>query len=169
MTGSGPAVVAYTRSAAETRELGRRLAALLGAGDVVALTGQLGAGKTCLVQGIAEGLGVGEDEEVRSPTFTLVHEYRGRLRLFHLDLFRLADPEGIRDLGWEAAVGGAGVAVIEWAERAGAWIPADRLDIAMEWQGETEREVRVIPHGRSWAGRLDGLRRLGSDRGEDRS
>jgi tRNA threonylcarbamoyladenosine biosynthesis protein TsaE len=156
----GPAGVARTRSADETRALGRRLAGLLRAGDVVALTGQLGAGKTCLVQGIADGLGVGREEEVRSPTFTLVHEYRGRLPLYHLDLYRLADPEGVRDLGWEEALGGAGVVVIEWSERAGAWIPSDRLDVALAWRGETEREVRVVPHGRSWMGRLDSLRRL---------
>jgi tRNA threonylcarbamoyladenosine biosynthesis protein TsaE len=166
---AGLAVVVRTGSAADTRALGRRLAGLLEAGDVVALSGELGTGKTCLVQGIAEGLGVAEDEEVRSPTFTLIHEHRGRLPLYHLDLYRLGDPASLPDVGWDAAVGAGGIAVIEWAERAAAWLPPDRLDIALAWQGATDREVRVAPRGRSWAGRLARLRGLGGRDREERA
>src|SRR5712691_877285 len=105
-----------TTSEAETAAVGRELAATLAAGDVVLLYGDLGAGKTAFVKGLAEGLGVGRDD-VSSPTFTLVQEYRGgRLTLFHVDLYRLNDPREIDDLGLdEIAIDG--VLAIEWAEK----------------------------------------------------
>jgi tRNA threonylcarbamoyladenosine biosynthesis protein TsaE len=105
-----------TRSESETAAAGRELAAILGAGDVVLLYGDLGAGKTAFVKGLAEGLGVSRDE-VTSPTFTLVQEYRGgRLTLFHVDLYRLDDPREIDDLGLDEIADG-GVLAIEWAEK----------------------------------------------------
>ncbi len=105
-----------TRSESETAAVGRELAARLSAGDVVLLYGDLGAGKTAFVRGLAEGLGVHRDE-VSSPTFTLVQEYRGgRLPLFHVDLFRLNDPREIDDLGLDE-IAEDGVMAIEWAEK----------------------------------------------------
>jgi tRNA threonylcarbamoyladenosine biosynthesis protein TsaE len=105
-----------THSEAETAAAGRKLAVTLSAGDVVLLYGDLGAGKTAFVRGLAEGLGIARDE-VSSPTFTLVQEYRGgRMTLFHVDLYRLNDPREIDDLGLDEMTEG-GVLAIEWAEK----------------------------------------------------
>ena len=107
-----------TQSESETAAVGRELAMTLCAGDVVLLYGDLGAGKTAFVKGLAEGLGVSRDE-VSSPTFTLVQEYRGgQLTLFHVDLYRLEDPREIDDLGLDE-IAGDGVMAIEWAEKLG--------------------------------------------------
>ena len=113
-----------TRSEADTARIGQEVAATLRAGDVVLLYGDLGAGKTAFTKGLAEGLGVSRDE-VSSPTFTIMQEYRGgRLPLFHVDLYRLNDPREIEDLGLEE-IAADGVLAIEWAEK----LPA-RLKIA---------------------------------------
>src|SRR5712671_7280058 len=105
-----------TQSEEETAAVGRELAATLSAGDVLLLYGDLGAGKTAFVRGLAEGLGVSRDQ-VSSPTFTLIQEYRGgRLPLFHVDLYRIDDPREIDDLGLDEIAEG-GVMAIEWAER----------------------------------------------------
>jgi tRNA threonylcarbamoyladenosine biosynthesis protein TsaE len=105
-----------TRSESETADAGRRLARTLGAGSVILLFGDLGAGKTAFVRGLAEGLGVPPDE-VSSPTFTLVQEYRGgRVPLFHADLYRLNDPREIDDLGLDE-IAEDGILAIEWAEK----------------------------------------------------
>ena len=106
----------------ETFELGLRLAGELRRGDVVALTGDLGAGKTALAQGVAAGLGVAA--EVTSPTFTLIHEYPGgRLPLFHIDLYRLESQEEALGTGLEEYLGGEGVALVEWADKFAALLP----------------------------------------------
>jgi len=116
MESAGVTETVTTRSEAETSALGRELAQTLSAGDVVLLFGDLGAGKTAFVKGLAEGLGVARDE-VSSPTFTLVQEYRGgRLTLFHVDLYRLNDPREIDDLGLDE-IADDGVLAIEWAEK----------------------------------------------------
>jgi tRNA threonylcarbamoyladenosine biosynthesis protein TsaE len=105
-----------THSELQTAAVGRELAATLRAGDVVLLSGDLGAGKTAFVRGLADGLGVPPDE-VSSPTFTIVQEYRsGRLLLFHADLYRLSDPREIDDLGLDE-IAADGVLAIEWAEK----------------------------------------------------
>jgi len=112
----GACVTVTTHSQEETAGFGRRLAASLRAGSVLLLVGDLGAGKTALVRGLAEGLGV-PPEDVSSPTFTLMQEYRGgRLRLIHVDLYRLNDPREIDELGLEE-VGLNSVLAIEWAEK----------------------------------------------------
>ena len=104
-----------SNSVAETEELGAQLAARLRPGDVVAYTGDLGAGKTAFTRGIARGLGI--PERVTSPTFTIVNEYEGgRLPLFHFDLYRLGDPEELFDIGWEDYLARGGVCAVEWSE-----------------------------------------------------
>jgi tRNA threonylcarbamoyladenosine biosynthesis protein TsaE len=114
-----------TTSEAETAAVARALARQLAPGDVLLLSGDLGAGKTAFVRGVAEGLGIDPDE-VSSPTFTIVHEYRGgRLPLFHVDLYRL-DKAGARDVGIEELGAGTGVLAIEWPDRLAATLPATR-------------------------------------------
>ena len=132
-----------TRSEDETAAVGRRLAGSLGAGDVILLSGDLGAGKTAFVKGVAEGLGISRDE-VSSPTFTLMQEYRGgRLTLYHVDLYRLDDPREVDDLGIDEVAAG-GVLAIEWAEKLpGRLTPSDAIAIRIEHAGADERRVTV--------------------------
>lgn len=105
-----------TNSEAETEALGGRLARLLQRRSVVACFGGLGAGKTAFIRGLARGLGV--EQPVTSPTFTIVNEYAGRLPLFHFDLYRLGGPEELFDIGWEEYLDRGGICAVEWSERA---------------------------------------------------
>jgi len=131
-----------THSVADTIAFGERLATELQPGDVLALTGDLGAGKTCLVKGIARGLGIAQ--EVTSPTFTLIHEYRGgRLPLNHVDLYRLDNVEAAVGIGIEEYLGGDGVTVIEWAERIAPLLPATTRRIAITLLDENARRIEV--------------------------
>jgi tRNA threonylcarbamoyladenosine biosynthesis protein TsaE len=124
-----------SHSAQESRDLGRRLACLLQPGDVICLQGDLGAGKTTFVQGLAEGLET--DQPATSPSFTLLHQHPGRLRLHHLDLYRLG-PADLADIGVEELVGEDGVAVIEWAERLPPGLRQQGLEIAIEFDPNDE-------------------------------
>jgi tRNA threonylcarbamoyladenosine biosynthesis protein TsaE len=128
-----------------TEALGRCLAHCLRAGDVLALHGELGAGKTCLVRGLAHGLGL-EESQVASPSFSLINEYHGEypgaVPLFHIDCYRLHLEEEIEELGLEEYMDGPGLTAIEWAERIGE-LPEDRLEITFEILGPTERRVRI--------------------------
>ena len=119
--------------------LGQRLGKLLTPGDVVALYGELGAGKTVLTKGIARGLGV--DADVHSPTFTLIHEHRGPVPLYHVDLYRIEGEAEIESIGVEEYLEADGVTVIEWAEKMRAILPAERLDVTLRVMGETTREI----------------------------
>ncbi len=106
-----------TQSPEETLSLGEKIGRHLRAGDIVCLFGDLGAGKTTLTQGIARGLGVPKEEYVRSPTFTLVNQYEGKLPVFHIDLYRIASLHDLEDLGLEETLGTRGVTIVEWAEK----------------------------------------------------
>lgn len=127
-----------TQGAEETRSLGEALGGLLGAGDVVTLSGEMGSGKTTLAQGLGRGLGV--SEPVCSPTFALVQEYEGRLSVWHLDTYRVASPDELLDLGWAELMQGEGVVLIEWPERIAAALPTARLDISLSG----DRDERTI-------------------------
>ncbi|HOK06210.1 MAG TPA: tRNA (adenosine(37)-N6)-threonylcarbamoyltransferase complex ATPase subunit type 1 TsaE [Syntrophales bacterium] len=130
-----------TDGPAATVELGRKIGARLTAGDVVALIGDLGTGKTCLTEGIARGLGVPESFPVTSPTFTLVNEYPGRLTLYHLDLYRLGGVADLEEMDYEEYIYGEGVAVIEWAEKILAVLPRDTVFILLEYIDESIRDL----------------------------
>jgi tRNA threonylcarbamoyladenosine biosynthesis protein TsaE len=136
-----PAATTITTSnEAETIDAGERLGRTLNAGDVVLLYGDLGAGKTAFVRGLARGLDANPDA-VSSPTFTIVQEYRGRTTLYHVDLYRL-EPAEVDDLGLEDLVCGDGVVAIEWAER---WKgrPDDVIDVSLEDAGEDRRRIEI--------------------------
>jgi tRNA threonylcarbamoyladenosine biosynthesis protein TsaE len=139
---SGSVHVIETRSEEETARVAATLAAGLPVGSVILLTGDLGAGKTAFVRGVAIGLGLDPDE-VSSPTFTLVQEYRGagRLTLHHVDLYRLESAEA-EDLGLEELAAGGGVVAIEWAEKLSRPVPgATRVEIVD--RGDDRREIRI--------------------------
>jgi len=130
-----------TDSEDETAAVGRELAATLSAGDVLLLFGDLGAGKTAFVRGLAEGLGVSRDE-VSSPTFTLIQEYRGgRLPLFHVDLYRIEDPREFDELGLDE-IAEDGVLAIEWADRYPR-PPQGAVRVRIEHAGESQRRVGI--------------------------
>ncbi len=129
----------------ETERLGRALAEILPLGAVVALHGDLAAGKTCLVRGIAARYTRGE--EVSSPTFTLVNQYGAAPCLFHVDLYRLNDARELADLGYEELLEPDGVCVIEWAERAEGLLPPVRLDVFLEHRGGDTRAIRLVNRG----------------------
>jgi tRNA threonylcarbamoyladenosine biosynthesis protein TsaE len=141
MTSAPPAVRRTSPSAAATRALGARLGALAGPGDVIALVGPLGAGKTELARGIARGLGV--EEPVSSPTFVLVAEHPGRVPLYHVDCYRLAGAEDALAAGILDERGEEGVTVIEWAERLGVALPAGRLEVTIDGAGDEPRRVAL--------------------------
>lgn len=128
-------------SPGSTRSLGEKLGRLHKPGDVVALIGDLGAGKTCFTQGIARGLGI--DKTVTSPTFVLIREYEGRISLYHFDAYRLSGPEDFEQLGSEEYFSAPGVCVIEWAERVAAALPDDRLEVEL-LRVSGEEETRMV-------------------------
>src|SRR5687768_5836832 len=130
-----------TASPEETAAVGKRLAATLGAGDVVALTGELGAGKTCFVQGLVRGLGV--EGRATSPTFVLVNEYRGRLPVHHVDAYRTASLTELIDLGLLDLMGGDGVTLIEWADRAEPLLPARTVRVRIEGLCDEPRAITI--------------------------
>src|SRR5262245_16872470 len=131
----------------QTLALGRKLGAALSPGDVVALEGTLGAGKTNLVRGIAEGLGVPDSRIVSSPTFVLIQEYPARLPIYHFDAYRLSRLEDFLDLGVHEYFSGDGVCLVEWADKVAAALPAEHLWIRLEITGPTSRRFTFLPHG----------------------
>jgi tRNA threonylcarbamoyladenosine biosynthesis protein TsaE len=145
-----------TRAADETHALGRRIAALLRGGDVVVLDGGLGAGKTVFAKGVAVGLGI--EEPVVSPTFTVVREYAAVIPLVHVDVYRLDQLQELHDLGFDDLLGDDAVTLVEWGNRVSALLPADRLDVRLE-AGDTddERVVSIQAAGVSWTARRDAL------------
>ena len=134
-------LILATGSEDETMALGERLGSVLRAGDVVALFGDLGAGKTVLAKGIAAGLGV--DADVHSPTFTLIHEHFGEIPLYHVDLYRLSDENEVQMLGIDEYIYGNGVTVIEWADRMPNLLPPERIDITLTMQGDDRRKIAM--------------------------
>jgi tRNA threonylcarbamoyladenosine biosynthesis protein TsaE len=146
-----------TETADETRDVGRTLAALLDPRDTVVLTGDLGAGKTTLVQGIGTGLGV--EEHVSSPTFTLIREYTGRLGVAHVDVYRLDRVQDVVDLGLDEVGGPDRVLLVEWGDAVEDLLPGDLLRIELTTRDpDTEaRRISIQPGGRAWVARWERL------------
>ena len=134
-------------SAAQTVALGERLGALMKEGDFIALTGELGSGKTQFARGVAAGIGVDPAVPVTSPTYTLMNIYHGRLLLYHFDLYRLAGDQDVADLGFEEYFYGTGVCLVEWPERLGCLLPEERLTVLFSYLDDNSRNISFEPCG----------------------
>jgi tRNA threonylcarbamoyladenosine biosynthesis protein TsaE len=134
-----------SRTPEETEAIGAKLVELLPEGGVIALRGELASGKTCLVRGMAGA--VGHPELLHSPTFTLVNEYGDDPKLYHLDLYRLGDPEEVAELGYEEIFESGELCAVEWAERAEPLLPRVRLDISLEHTGGDGRRLTLANRG----------------------
>jgi len=145
-----------SRSPDETLKLGARLGKLASGGDVFLLVGNLGAGKTCLTQGIARGLGI--EDHTPSPSFVLVRQFYGRLPLYHIDLYRLDRINEIADLGLDDYLYGDGVCVIEWAERGLSLLPREHLLVEISYLGDTGRRLKLKPQGERYQKIITGLK-----------
>ncbi len=131
----------------ETRALAEAMGRHVRPGDLIALIGELGSGKTLFVGGLAQGLGVDPAVHVSSPTFTIMHRYRGRVPLYHIDLYRIDTPEAFATLGLEEYLEGDGVAAVEWAEHGEAMLPRERLTVHLRQTGSEAREIELVPVG----------------------
>lgn len=152
-----PPWLVVTHSASGTEGLAHRVGTLLAGGDVVLLAGDLGAGKTAFARGLGAGLGVAEP--VVSPTFTLARVYTGRLRMVHVDVYRLDHVQELLDLGLDDLAGDDAVTVVEWGDVVSGHFAADRLEISLAFvSGSADsRQVTVTPRGPAWNERLDAL------------
>ena len=150
------ATTLHTRTPSETRRLGERIGRRLQAGDVVLLSGELGAGKTVLAQGIARGMGV--TDPVKSSSFVIMNEYDGAsLRLYHADLYRLEDPAQVAELALDE-LASRGVLVVEWPERAGAEMPEERLMVRLAYEGAKGRVIEIEGVGERYGDLAERLR-----------
>ena len=152
-----------SRSPEETRRLAVSLTPMLRPGDVVSLGGDLGAGKTTFVQGLAVGLGV--PDRVTSPTFVLMKEYLGgRYPLIHMDVYRLERMQEVVDLGYDEFLDPSHIVVVEWGDMVEPLLPKDHLSIEMRYgQGESRREIALHPRGGGWESRMQTVRVLVED------
>jgi tRNA threonylcarbamoyladenosine biosynthesis protein TsaE len=141
-----------------TSSLGHYLGETARPGEIITLAGSLGAGKTTLTQAIGKGLQVPQACYITSPTFSLLHEYPGRLPLYHMDLYRLSDETEIEDLGLLEYLYGTGLTVIEWPDRLGSLMPEERLHIELNLLSETARRAELTGHGEAWREKLAALR-----------
>jgi tRNA threonylcarbamoyladenosine biosynthesis protein TsaE len=146
-----------TSSREQTWRTGQMLGSRLEPGDIVCLYGDLGAGKTSFSYGIALGLEV-KDQYITSPTFTFVNEYKGRIPFYHIDLYRLKDPDELEGIGFEEYIDSDGVTVIEWAERAEDELPDERLSVYLSYVNEHSREIGFLAEGERYEKLLHDLR-----------
>ncbi|HNQ18558.1 MAG TPA: tRNA (adenosine(37)-N6)-threonylcarbamoyltransferase complex ATPase subunit type 1 TsaE [Smithellaceae bacterium] len=151
-----------TSSAQQTKEIACLIGGKLKKGDILALSGELGSGKTCFVSGLARGLGIGEEYKITSPTFTLINEYPGRCNLYHFDVYRLSGCAEFEELGYEEYFWGDGIVAIEWAEKIAPILPPSIFSIQFDYIDENRRKIRI----NGLAGRVKELARdLGTEVG----
>lgn len=130
----------------ETKQIGQRFGRRLKKGDVVALIGELGAGKTCFIQGVMKGLDVLR-KDITSPTFVLMNIYKGKVPVYHFDMYRINNLKEVEELGYEEYFYGGGVAVIEWADRIKKLLPKKCIKIYMKIAGDKKREIKIEDSG----------------------
>jgi len=139
-----------SRSPAQTRILGRKLGKLLQGGEIVGLTCELGSGKTCFARGVAEGLDVGKEAWIRSPTFTLINEYNGRLPMYHIDLYRIGNARELEELNLREYLFSDGVSVVEWFEHLPEREVDEWLQVNFEHGSGNQRSLTFTAHGRQY-------------------
>lgn len=147
-----------TKSASETIRIGKSIGGLLLPGDMVALVGELGAGKTQFIKGLAAGAGIRKPTYVSSPSFTLINEYEGKVPFYHIDLFRLETEKEAEDLGLEEYWQGTGIAAIEWADKIPSLLPREMLFIHIAYTGENTRSLEIIGKGKRYEALINKLR-----------
>ena len=146
-----------SESAAETVSFGKRLGRILRGGDIIALSGELGSGKTVLTKGIAKGLGVKRNSFVNSPAFIILKEHRGRIPLYHFDIYRLKDVSNFSTIDYNEYFYGKGVSVIEWADKIKEILPRDILKIDITISGRGERKFCITAYGKRYKRLLERL------------
>src|SRR5262245_6207849 len=148
-----------SKSSRQTMSWGKRLGKLVQGGEIIGLVGELGTGKTCFVRGFAEGIGVAKEAWVRSPTFTLINEYDGRLPVYHIDLYRIGTQEQQEGLDLRSYLYGEGVSLIEWFDYLSGAESDDYLLISLAHLGGAKRELKFIPHGNRYEKLVNRLRK----------
>lgn len=146
-----------SQSSEHTFRLGKQLSKRIRAGDILAFCGELGAGKTCFIQGICRGLGVPETRYVTSPSFVILNIYKGRLPIYHIDFYRITHKDEILDLGYEEFFFSEGVCLIEWAERAMDLLPDEYLKITIEAISPNVRKIKISFHGDDYVSRFSDI------------
>ena len=147
-----------SKNTSETIRLGRSIGSRLRAGDVVALVGELGAGKTQFIKGLATGAGVGKPTYVSSPSFTLINEYPGRVPFYHIDLFRLKNQKEAEGLGLEDYLHGGGITAVEWADKIPSHLPKEMLSIHIAYKDKNTRSIEIIGTGKRYLDLIDQIR-----------
>jgi len=151
-------VVIQTKSASETIRVGKGIGSRLRSGDVVALVGELGAGKTQFIKGLAAGVGIGNPTYISSPSFTLINEYPGKIPFYHIDLFRLEREKEAEELGLEDYFQGGGITAIEWADKIPSLLPKEMLFIHIAYVGKNIRSIEIIGKGERFEDLVDQMR-----------
>ena len=146
-----------TNSQEETKRLGEKIGRFLKEGDVVALVGNLGAGKTVIANGLCGGLGV-KESYITSPTYTIINQYDGRIPVYHIDLYRLKNSSELYNLGWDEYIYGHGACVIEWADKASEMLSEEYLMINIEVTGKDNRKITLHAKGASYKSLLGKVR-----------
>ena len=150
-----------SRSPRQTRSWGSRLGKLLESGEIIGLIGELGTGKTCFVRGMAEGLEVGREAWIRSPTFTLINEYQGRLPVYHIDLYRIGTRDELESLNLREYLYSDGVSLVEWFEHLPAGEVDDCLEVKFAYANGNQRELTLVPHGKRYEEIVEALKVTG--------
>jgi tRNA threonylcarbamoyladenosine biosynthesis protein TsaE len=148
-------VVIQTKNTSETIRLGKRIGEHLRPGDVVALAGELGTGKTQLIKGVAAGVGIGKPTYVTSPSFTLINEYTGKIPFYHIDLYRLKSEKEAEELGLEELFQSKGITVVEWADKIPSLLPNEILWINIHYTGKYTRSLEILGKGKRYLNLVD--------------